>query len=112
MASRMSRDDFDAIDGAAYQAARLTWGLILASLRHLPFEVERLKQGHWHTTVSTRLEGNTLGVYAFGHIGGVVARVGRAFGHLMGVGTPTAGPSTRQGTALQAWTELEPMPAL
>src|SRR5215510_11962694 len=60
--------------------AELTWGLILASLRHLPFEVERLKQGHWHTTVGTRLEGNTLGIYAFGHIGAAVARVGRAFG--------------------------------
>ncbi|MGH7344554.1 MAG: NAD(P)-dependent oxidoreductase, partial [Candidatus Rokuibacteriota bacterium] len=55
--------------------AELTWGLILASLRHLPFEVERLKQGHWHTTVGTRLEGNTLGIYAFGHIGAAVARV-------------------------------------
>ena len=60
--------------------AELTWGLIIASLRHLPFEVERLKQGHWHSTVGTRLEGNTLGIYAFGHIGAAVARVGRAFG--------------------------------
>jgi len=60
--------------------AELTWGLILASPRHLPFEVERLKQGHWHTTVGTRLEGHTLGIYAFGHIGAAVARVGRAFG--------------------------------
>src|SRR5262249_14963916 len=60
--------------------AELTWGLIIASLRHLPFEVERLKRGHWHTTVGTRLEGNTLGIYAFGHIGAAVARVGRAFG--------------------------------
>jgi len=60
--------------------AELTWGLIIASLRHLPFEVERLKQGHWHTTAGTRLYGNTLGIYAFGHIGAAVARVGRAFG--------------------------------
>jgi D-3-phosphoglycerate dehydrogenase len=60
--------------------AELTWGLIIASLRHLPFEVERLKRGYWHTTVGTRLEGNTLGIYAFGHIGAAVARVGRAFG--------------------------------
>jgi len=60
--------------------AELTWGLIIASLRHLSFEVERLKQGHWHTTVGTRLYGNTLGIYAFGHIGVAVARVGRAFG--------------------------------
>ena len=60
--------------------AELTWGLIIASLRHLPFEVERFKGGHWHSTVGTRLEGRTLGIYAFGHIGAAVARVGRAFG--------------------------------
>jgi D-3-phosphoglycerate dehydrogenase len=54
--------------------------LILCSLRHLPYEVESLKHGSWHTTVGTRLFGRTLGVYAFGHIGGAVARVGRAFG--------------------------------
>ena len=58
----------------------LAWGLILASLRHLPFEVERLKQGHWQSTSGTRLYGKTLGIYAFGNIGAAVARVGRAFG--------------------------------
>ncbi len=60
--------------------AELTWGLILASLRHLPEEVASFKEGHWQTTVGTRLFGQTLGVYAFGHIGGAVARVGKAFG--------------------------------
>ena len=60
--------------------AELTWGLILASLRHIPSEVERLKHGQWHATVGTRLFGRTLGIYAFGHIGSAVARVGRAFG--------------------------------
>jgi D-3-phosphoglycerate dehydrogenase len=67
--------------GSPYSTtAELTWGLILASLRHLPYEVARFKQGYWHTTVGTRLFGHTLGVYAFGHIGGAVARVGKAFG--------------------------------
>ncbi|HTO50584.1 MAG TPA: D-2-hydroxyacid dehydrogenase family protein [Burkholderiales bacterium] len=61
-------------------AGELSWALILASLRHLPYEVGRLKQGHWQSTVGTRLFGRTLGIYAFGHIGGAVARVGRAFG--------------------------------
>jgi D-3-phosphoglycerate dehydrogenase len=60
--------------------AELTWGLILASLRHIPYEVTQLKQGHWQTTVGTRLAGRTLGIYAFGHIGAAVARVGKAFG--------------------------------
>src|SRR5919106_5636654 len=67
--------------GSPYSTtAELTWGMILASLRHLPYEVERLKQGHWHSTVGTRLFGRTLGIYAFGHIGAAVARVGKAFG--------------------------------
>jgi D-3-phosphoglycerate dehydrogenase / 2-oxoglutarate reductase len=60
--------------------AELAWGLIIASLRHIPFEIERLKQGHWQSTAGTRLYGKTLGVYAFGHIGAALARVGRAFG--------------------------------
>lgn len=60
--------------------AELTWALILASRRHLPFEAARLRGGHWQSTAGTRLHGRTLGVYAFGHIGAAVARVGRAFG--------------------------------
>lgn len=60
--------------------AELAWGLIISSLRSIPQEVERFKQGHWHSTVGSKLYGRTLGVYAFGHIGGAVARVGRAFG--------------------------------
>ena len=69
-------------DGASpyTTTGELAWALILASLRHLPYEVERLKQGHWHSTAGTRLYGSTLGIYAFGHIGSGVARVGRAFG--------------------------------
>ena len=60
--------------------AELAWGLILAALRHIPYEVEQLKQGNWQTTSGTRLYGYTLGIYAFGHIGAAVARVGKAFG--------------------------------
>jgi D-3-phosphoglycerate dehydrogenase len=67
--------------GSPYSTtAELAWGLIIGSLRQIPYEVERLKQGHWHSTVGTRLAGNTLGIYAFGHIGAAVARVGKAFG--------------------------------
>jgi D-3-phosphoglycerate dehydrogenase len=69
-------------DGASpyTTTGELAWTLILASLRHLPYEVERFKAGHWHSTIGTRLYGHTLGIYAFGHIGSGVARVGKAFG--------------------------------
>jgi D-3-phosphoglycerate dehydrogenase len=67
--------------GSPYSTtAELAWGLIIASLRSIPYEVERFRQGHWHSTVGTRLYGRTLGIYAFGHIGAAVARVGKAFG--------------------------------
>jgi D-3-phosphoglycerate dehydrogenase len=59
--------------------AELTWGLILSALRCIPYEVQRLKEGHWQSTVGDSLQGMTLGVYAFGKIGSVVARVGKAF---------------------------------
>jgi D-3-phosphoglycerate dehydrogenase len=59
--------------------AELTWGLIISALRSIPFEVQRLKEGHWQSTVGDGLKGKTLGVYAFGRIGSVVARVGKAF---------------------------------
>ena len=62
------------------RTAELAWGLIIAALRHLPYEVERLKAGHWQSSIGTGLAGRTLGIYAFGHIGAAVARVGRAFG--------------------------------
>lgn len=67
--------------GSPYSTtAELTWGLILASLRHLPTEIARMHHGEWQATIGTRLFGHTLGIYAFGHIGAAVARVGKAFG--------------------------------
>lgn len=64
----------------AYSTAELTWALILASVRHLPYEVEQLKRGHWNSTAGTELHDRTLGVYGLGKIGGWVAEAGRAFG--------------------------------
>jgi len=66
--------------GSSSDTAELTWGLIIASLRHLVFEVDQLKRGKWQTTLGTSLRGRTLGVYALGKIGGEVAAVGQAFG--------------------------------
>src|SRR5688572_23419848 len=60
--------------------AELTWGIILSSLRSIPQEVQRMKDGKWQGSVGTGLNGRTLGIYAFGKIGSIVARVGKAFG--------------------------------
>ncbi len=66
--------------GEPYATAELTWGLVLAGMRHIPYEVARLKEGHWQSTLGTGLRGRTLGILGYGQIGSIVAGYGRAFG--------------------------------
>ena len=37
--------------GNSNATAELTWGLILSALRNLPYEVKRLKEGQWQSTL-------------------------------------------------------------
>jgi D-3-phosphoglycerate dehydrogenase len=60
--------------------AEMTWALILASRRHVPEEVARMKRGEWPGTLSHRLSGSTLGIFGLGMIGTLVARAGAAVG--------------------------------
>jgi phosphoglycerate dehydrogenase-like enzyme len=82
--------------GIGSSTAELTWGLILALLRHIPEEDRRLKLaggaggaalgvgGGWQQTVGTGLDGKRLGVVGLGHQGRRVGEIGRAFGmHLV-----------------------------
>lgn len=69
------------VGGTLNSTAELTWALILASVRHIPREVQQLQQGVWQSkVVGTELYGKTLGIYALGKIGAMVAQVGKAFG--------------------------------
>lgn len=60
--------------------AEMTWALILASRRHIPQELDRMKRGEWPCTLSHRLSGSTLGILGLGTIGRLVARIGDAVG--------------------------------
>ena len=60
--------------------AELTWGLILALVRHIPRENIAIREGHWGVTLGMSLEGKVLGVLGLGRLGGKVATVGVAFG--------------------------------
>ena len=58
----------------------LTWALILAEARHLVTEAAALRGGGWQQSIGEDLAGRTLGLLGLGHVGGDVARIGKAFG--------------------------------
>jgi phosphoglycerate dehydrogenase-like enzyme len=64
----------------ATATAELTWGLILATLRHIPQEDASVRAGGWQQTIGGDLAGGTLGVVGLGRLGSQVARIGAAFG--------------------------------
>jgi len=60
--------------------AELTWGLILAVLRHIPQEDAAMRCGGWQTTVGRDLLGARLGLVGLGRIGHQMAAIATAFG--------------------------------
>ncbi|MDX5565887.1 D-2-hydroxyacid dehydrogenase family protein [Streptomyces sp. ID05-04B] len=59
----------------------LTWALLLGLARGLVQESTALREGGpWQSTVGADLHGRRLGLLGLGKIGGLVARVGLAFG--------------------------------
>ena len=61
-------------------AAEHAWALILSLMRAVPAEDQAIRQGAWQTRLGEDLSGRTLGIVGMGKLGGVVARVGEAFG--------------------------------
>jgi phosphoglycerate dehydrogenase-like enzyme len=57
----------------------LTWGLMIATVRHMAFEDRRMRAGGWQSTVGLILAGRTLGLLGLGRIGKRMAVYGRAF---------------------------------
>ena len=66
--------------GSPVATAELTFGLILAAMRHIPREVAALRAGAWQSTLGSDLHGKTLGICGYGGIGSLVAGYGAAFG--------------------------------
>jgi D-3-phosphoglycerate dehydrogenase len=66
--------------GSGSATAEMTLLLILASLRNIVLEVNRLQSGKWQGTVGRQLSGKVLGVYGFGRIGQQICKLGQAFG--------------------------------
>ena len=64
----------------SYPTAELTWGLILALLRHIPEEDSATRAGRWQVSMGTGLRDKVLGVIGLGNLGSQVSTVGKAFG--------------------------------
>jgi phosphoglycerate dehydrogenase-like enzyme len=58
----------------------LTWGLMIATVRHLSLESRRMHEGAWQSTVGVNLAGRTLGLLGLGRIGSRTAEYARVFG--------------------------------
>jgi phosphoglycerate dehydrogenase-like enzyme len=58
----------------------LTWGLILALVRHIAAEDRMMRLGGWQHFAGTTLKGKRLGIVGLGGLGSGVARIGAAFG--------------------------------
>jgi len=57
----------------------LTWGLMIAVVRHFDLARRQMRAGGWQSTVGTILAGRTLGLLGLGRIGKRMATYGRAF---------------------------------
>lgn len=65
--------------GVLYPTAELTWGLVLALLRHIPRENAATRAGQWQVSMGIGLQGKVLGVIGLGNLGSQVATIGKAF---------------------------------
>ena len=66
--------------GIISPTSELTWGLILAVTRNIASDDATMRVGGWQTQMGTGLAGRRLGLVGLGNIGGLVAKVGLAFG--------------------------------
>ena len=57
----------------------LTWGIILALMRHIAAEDQATRLGRWQTTIGPELQGKTLGLLGLGRIGRQMASIAHAF---------------------------------
>ena len=67
--------------GANIAAAtpELTWGLLIATVRHLAAQDRRMRAGLWQNQVGVILAGRTLGLLGLGRIGKRMAAYAKAF---------------------------------
>lgn len=66
--------------GMATATPEFAWGLLIATVRHIATEHQRIREGGWQSTAGMILSGRTLGLLGLGNIGKRMAGYARAFG--------------------------------
>lgn len=69
-----------AFASTANATPELTWGLMIATVRHMAREGQRMRDGGWQSTTGIILAGRTLGLLGLGRIGKRMAQYAHAFG--------------------------------
>ena len=89
-------------DSRASPTVELTWALLLALARQVPWQEARLRRGAWQSGAGLGLEGATLGVAGLGRIGAGVAAIAHAFGMRLLAWSPnmTAAAAAAAGATL------------
>jgi phosphoglycerate dehydrogenase-like enzyme len=68
-----------AFANTAAATPELSWGLLIATVRHLTAQDRRMRAGLWQSEVGTILAGKTLGLLGLGRIGKRMAHYAKAF---------------------------------
>jgi D-3-phosphoglycerate dehydrogenase len=78
----LTNDPSDSVVRDTSSTAELTFALVLALARRIPWAFDSLKDGRWERRrhAGIELAGKTLGVVGYGRLGRKVAGFGRAFG--------------------------------
>lgn len=94
--------------GPSSGAAEITLGLILALMRHISSSDAAMKRGEWPTPLGRELHGKTLGIVGLGNVGGLVAKLGQAFGMRLFAWSPslTAERAQASGAELRELDDL------
>lgn len=73
--------DFDrpAFANTSNATPELTWGLMIATVRHMTRESRAMHEGGWQSTAGIILAGRTLGLLGLGRVGKRMAEYARAF---------------------------------
>lgn len=69
-----------ATGGFCTSAGEITFGLMMALMREIPWVDSAVKRGEWPTPMTRVLRGKTLGIVGLGNVGRYVAQVAQVFG--------------------------------